>query len=787
MRIAWPDGERPDLVARPDAAEGRIPVPLDGLPPGRFRLQVRLEDARGTSLAEESCTLVRRAPAESGNDVQVDRWRGGLKVNGAPLFPYGHVSFSGAGALPMMAELGANTLFQWGRFADIEKLAALHAEAERLGLFVVEGTDYHINQTRIAPDPNPVRLYDPAWPEAVREGIRDRLPGLLQGIAPRRSLLAWTSLDEPAYDVHRDVLRELKQELDSRDGRHPNLTVFCRALPADWADGFDIGCLDIYLGGGSDNEFKHFLGWLDKARNVARSVQKPLWVVLTSEEYSGSPHLLPPAVQRAQTYLALIHDAKGLFYFIWPLRHRDTHAEFRRLFAELRELSPALLRHAPPQSLERLPEGGEKPVYARIFEFPDGERVLLAANAGSAPASVTWTVAPAEKTLRVSDRFRPGSDYPVSAGAFTDRLEGHGTRAYRLAGAGPGGPVHLRLAVECEPARGDNLVLDPQVRDPAVWSGLSGDGPARHEAGAGCLRLERAAGTKTVVRVKHVPIELKPATRYRVSFRVRGEFESGPFDGYAGPDVSVWSTTRNRSLVMCQSFYRLNQTPRDTREWEPVQGAFQTGPEPETAVLSVQASPTKYVGTAWVSDLVLRPIGPVETSRNLLPNSGFEHATLPGYPDRWFSLTAGYRSTNDLTGNPGARLALDETVRHEGTVSLRLRGHHQLQTSPTRNSVSLDPDKTYTLSLFLKADRPGQEVWMKIAGPADWTKVTVGPDWTRASCTGTAARAWSYLGVYLRTESALKQPDDPPTFWLDAAQLEEGTEPTDYTPDTYQP
>ncbi len=152
--------------------------------------------------------------------------------------------------------------------------------------------------------------------------------------------------------------------------------------------------------------------------------------------------------------------------------------------------------------------------------------------------------------------------------------------------------------------------------------------------------------------------------------------------------------------------------------------------------------------------------------KNVLPNPSFEDSTALGHPD--YCLTT-----------PGA--AIQEKDARFGKRCIQLTktttsGYEQLMLRCDPASVSA---KTYTLSVYLKADRNGRDAWLrgmkmnaeKEHGEAVALKLST--EWQRYSITGVIPANVSEASHEIRLR-------EPGQIWIDGAQLEPGSTATEF-------
>ncbi len=283
-------------------------------------------------------------------------------------------------------------------------------------------------------------------------------------------------------------------------------------------------------------------------------------------------------------------------------------------------------------------------------------------------------------------------------------------------------------------------------------------------------------------------VRLEAGRYYRFRCRVRGEGLVAQAVSVAIQDTAVWDTCGLSAMLPV------------AHEWVEHERVFRaTRSVAETSRLQLWFA---AVGTVWFADLAIEPSEPrprrylealpPTDSNNLIPNSGFEAG-----PGGWGSVTdvPGWGGNlNRLVG------AIDAAERHSGRASLRIDvapeaapsiyfdyfdpyvvpGHMPL--AAHRGWLDVTPGATYTLSAWVKADRPGLPVRLRLYhGDRRYQEqqTAAGVEWTRVWFTARAetAQLFGAVGPDLRAA-------DPPTgrLWLDDVQLERGETAGDWAP-----
>jgi hypothetical protein len=173
---------------------------------------------------------------------------------------------------------------------------------------------------------------------------------------------------------------------------------------------------------------------------------------------------------------------------------------------------------------------------------------------------------------------------------------------------------------------------------------------------------------------------------------------------------------------------------------------------------------------------------------NLLPNSSFEidDPILPGVPKGWWKPFTFGGWKWPMVGEKGSPWGPDDANAWHGKRSLCMRlapeetTHKYRVVAQYMPRLSVQAGKTYTLSLYAKADTPGIALRMFVIdagwGNTQWADVTLGTEWRRYSLT----RAWppGLSGkVWVRADVM-----SAGTAWIDAMQFEEGGAASPYRP-----
>jgi hypothetical protein len=502
-----------DELYRGEAPAGTgtlVPFPLDSLPRGRSEVSGVLMQG-DVKVASARCEVYRleRKPVA----VVVDTRSRSLLLGGLPFCPQG--CYTDAGCVDQVvqeeAAAGVNVVgpYLWGSIGERRQrragLRQLFDRCAQAGMFV------HFDIRTASKPPHNEEKWQ--WLAEEIAEFRDH-PALLAYYLADEPELGWASPEDTllAYRKVKDL-----------DPWHPVTMVFCKAEAAKlYAAAMDIVMTDPYpIPNQSVTQVADF------CRSIRRDTQDalPLWIV--PQAFGGGEWWRrEPSRQeeRVRTYLAFIHGAKGVQYFIRRPRisnpdSPDLWNECRRLLLELSQLTPALCSGEPaPAVSASAPE-------LHLAAFHErGAVTVLVANPVNRPMAMDLRLEGAddgEAEVLFENRV-----VAVRGGAWSDPIEAMGTRAYRIAGSSPAPDL-----VNLDPR---NLVFNPSFEEAhnvgtpdgfyiSVQEQLSSWflDPRLAVHGRQALRL-CTAGEERGVRVAPFPVPLRPGHRYRLSLWGRG-------------------------------------------------------------------------------------------------------------------------------------------------------------------------------------------------------------------------------------------------------------------------
>ncbi len=496
----------------PAAAETRLEFGIGELAIGRHPVQIALVREDGRPFYAVELELLKLAP-KPGLEWKIDQVnRVVLDPKGHPIFPFGPVMAgvkpSDEAAFKKIADVGCNTFFQWNRSLPATNANAFLETAAKHGMYVVSQLETGWLPLRSAGLALPEKLLPAAEARRILSFSRSgstAMRGLLMesraahpdktavfgeyfdknipltreliaSVKTYPNLLAYNTFDEPCENRFFNItkyLDELRRVTHAADGYHPVMLLYSSHIPPgdEYLTGGDILCTDPYwipdgdastAGRNTPNFVSKIVHWNDQR---ARKFRQPVWIVPVGSLWSGmtrSKRVITAEEQHCQNFLAIIHGAKGLFWFAYTsLVHSDyAWQSLADSMALVKKIGPMAVQPEVRQTIRHLraqapaaeyaaaafaPERDEFPdVQGRIFRDPeDGGLVLIAANSRYYPVTATFTLAGLSGPTR---RVFADAELPVQDGAFSEVLEPFAVRAYRL-GRGLSEPADLTIAV----------------------------------------------------------------------------------------------------------------------------------------------------------------------------------------------------------------------------------------------------------------------------------------------------------------------------------------------------
>ena len=321
-----------------------------------------------------------------------------------PLVAYG----ARQGDLPFVKELGFNGVVLW---IDQKDPGGAMDEAANAGLKVVA---------------------------SVRD---DKAVRSLPALASASPLLGWYVEDEPeGRSVPAEEIRDRVERIREAGSRLPAFMAMVRPeFVKAYKDAADVILMDQY-------PVPHNpLIWLSKSMDEAgRGGAEHVWAVIQifgGQGWKGRGWDRAPSYEemKALSYLAIVHGARGLFFYTvkdgsYDLTLDPGHlGDVKRLLRELAGLSPYFLAGpagAPgflPDSLYSFAPDGTKPVHAKVFRLGK-ETVVVAVNV--LDKEVRGRLTGAGKDIPWFDEYFSGRRYVVKDDNILDTFRPYEVKLY---------------------------------------------------------------------------------------------------------------------------------------------------------------------------------------------------------------------------------------------------------------------------------------------------------------------------------------------------------------------
>ena len=408
------------VIARPEEqSEGMVDlaVPVQGLPPASYDLEVRLATSEGKEIQAVHHSLL-RVPNDRRPRCYIDEHRR-LLVDGKPFFPLGmYFSTIKEQELKVYAEGKFNCLMPYG--SPKQEQMAL---AGRYGLKVI----YSIKDWYLGTSGCPKIIRNEADEEKmVRERVRQ--------FRDHPALLAWY-LNEELSLKYLLPLEAHQRWVAEEDVNHPTWSVLYQVHDvASYSKTFDVIGTDPYpIGHASASMVATWTA--ETFRHVGRS--RPLWQVPQVHNWANyektvtknsKNHTPTPDEVRCMAWQSICEGATGLVFFSWFDVQRNPDVPFATQWAGLKRIAEEIDRMAPVLlSIEPTPpilanQGPVTPTWLHWIARRHGGRLWIAAvNDGDGEGKVAFAlpsqprgilVAGENRTIRPNghafqDHFRP--------------------------------------------------------------------------------------------------------------------------------------------------------------------------------------------------------------------------------------------------------------------------------------------------------------------------------------------------------------------------------------------
>jgi hypothetical protein len=508
---SWQGKARPEVL--------KIPVTLD-LKPGTYLMKAVIRSGNVSRTATSALNILNYKP----NEVQIDRFTGGLIVNRRQFFPFGFYCYSPVFKTLPEEEVvrGFNMISPYQKILP-ETLNDRKAYMDRCAQL---GMKVHYNILSVAGG----------------GGVSSKIEGLtfamkkyllqkeIKSFMDHPALLAWYIADEPnGNKVDPDSLRQIYELVRELDPWHPVSIVFTAPYMSSfrYLDALDIVMADPYP---VPDLPPSFVGKLTTQLIRKLDNEKPLWMVLQTFG-GGEIWKREPTWQeiRSMTYQAVINGATGIQYFVrnglnlFP-KSVPAWGECGKMAVEVAEMTPWILSDEESRSIST----GNDNVTARSY-IHNGKLMILAVNKSNEPARVSISIP--YNTSGKADLIFENRNINAEGSSISDILSPFGAQTYML---------DLGKSPESGKEWSKNLIPDPGFEDnsslgvpSACYARGNGERGAtyftdtrEHFEGNHSLRLVTPVENGSA-RLRFFPFRIRPGASYLVSIWAKSDPDQG--------------------------------------------------------------------------------------------------------------------------------------------------------------------------------------------------------------------------------------------------------------------
>ncbi len=469
---------------------------------GANEVTVELQRDTGELVFDYDIEMVKKS-SNTGFETKVDRQNGIVVRDGTGFFPVGIYMYNMASSdttdFQAVSGIGFDSIVRWNSNVSPSDSTTYLENADNYNLLVIDKHESYstVNLTNLK-----LGTSEDFWdaykglgdsPYDVDQSVR-----MIQAVGyadDESNLIGYYTFDEP-MSSQINAGQDLYDRTNTEDGYHPTFAVYSSGAPEgdNYTNWCDIYGVDLYwtpprVSGDLSTSVDWVTKRLCQAKARADYDHKALWAVLMSEYYSGChKRAMTEDEQRCQTYLALIHGAKGIFYFKYPIYHEDHWDNYEYLAGELADLAPIMLEPDLEQAIT-YSDGPFDPasnnfvdIQVCLRQAPSSanyDYVLLATNTREYSVDVDYTISLLGSSGTVSRLFDT-STYSVSNGEFSDTLAAFATRAYTFCSTStdpvsidvditPGTPPAAETVHPVSGREGcTNLMQNPSLEDATV-------------------------------------------------------------------------------------------------------------------------------------------------------------------------------------------------------------------------------------------------------------------------------------------------------------------------------
>lgn len=480
LRVLNNDGTQLASLS-PPGRTGSIRLPLHS--------SLQLELTRDSTPPTRIDVAVHRLPKHHSTEWKIDRLRRVLLENDQPFIPFG-VVMSGVradddSAFKALAENHFNTFLVWNHTTP-DGMAEYQRQAQKFGLRLISAPDECANSItweshsrfsgtllqavqRVTNTNSLTQLKNlitlpisTAAKDAIYEEFYSKNIGTMmdavKSVAAAPNIAGHFIMDEPLpiealnqVRFGQDYYRRIKQI----DPYHPVIVNYSSHIPPgdDYTNWSDILVTDPYWIPPENESTRSSPNHVAKTTHLtnlrALDRRQPVWQILACPRWSRCyKRPLSSEEIRAQTYLALIHRATGIFMFAYSNMREADWKTCQQLGKEISMLTPYLASSPLPTTIEYqaaiqpvspdpviyapspfLPMEDKFPhVHAVLLKDDRGRLVLLAANSRAYPVRCSFQIPNLTSATPLLGKDASG----VRTNVLEETLAPHATRAWSI-------------------------------------------------------------------------------------------------------------------------------------------------------------------------------------------------------------------------------------------------------------------------------------------------------------------------------------------------------------------
>lgn len=461
------------------SAETKLAFDVSGLSDGEHIVTLNLRNKAGKTMFCKELAL-RKLPPNPGNEWKVDQIKRVVLHDNKPYFPIGIINnfLWDEKGLKLLKEMNFNSLMEWETRLKTDSCKKHAESASKYGFTYMGNVDGLFSVKELE---NPDGLLNSEQYEEVKKLSKKfwrltsakrlvslKIPTFIKGklflqyceknlddiAAAMKSarnipyFWGWFMLDEPMGDASVPMMEAanlLRRKLHEVDGYKLIYANYASYIPRgdkyiEWAD--IISSSSYWVPGGNHPEYANinwFVTKIARTEKRAKKFRRVNMCVPACSHWSGSiKRTLLPEEHFCQAYLALIHGARGIYYFIAGGIHAESTVKaLTGVNHQLQRLAPMVLTKEIDQEIEYQPTAFNlakktfPAVQVLLTKNPSDGYVLLAANTCYYPVEVRYTIDGLEKKGKVKRLFAE-KEYIITDGSFKEKIEGYGTRAYLI-------------------------------------------------------------------------------------------------------------------------------------------------------------------------------------------------------------------------------------------------------------------------------------------------------------------------------------------------------------------